>query len=119
MCHRLKKIRASELWTAVATRVLQFIKGKAIPQNAVIKVFPNPLTGNNLNIQFSNLESGTYSIRLINNLGSIITNKSVQHQDGASNHTLFVAPNITRGMYILQIVNKDNQVKFTKQIVRS
>ncbi len=98
---------------------LQFIKGKFIPQNAVIKLFPNPLSGNKLNIQFSNLESGTYSIRLINNSGSIIINKSVQHQGGASIHTMFVAPNLSRGMYVLQIVNKNNQVKFVQQIVRS
>ena len=69
-------------------------KGKA-----ELSVYPNPVKGNNVNLQLSNLEKGSYTIRLVNTQGQTVFTKAINLQGGSFSETLSLPSGVKAGIY--------------------
>ena len=75
---------------------------------AGITVSPNPLTGNFVNLQFSNMEAGKYGIRLINMTGQTVYKRELQHAGGSASESFVLPSGIPGGQYQLDVVTPGN-----------
>ena len=68
-----------------------------------ISVYPNPLRGNRVSFQTSDLAQGTYQVELINAVGMRVFAQSINHAGGAINQGLSLPSNLKSGQYTLRI----------------
>jgi hypothetical protein len=95
------------------TRVIQVVAGDG---KQSVSIFPNPITNGIINLRMLNMPAGTYGIRLLNHSGQVITSTSVVRNDGSSIEKLNWDYRLARGMYQLEIVKPDGEVKVIKVI---
>jgi len=67
-----------------------------------IGVYPNPVVGNRVSFQTSDLTKGTYNVELINAFGARVFQQAVNHAGGAINQSLNL-PSLQSGSYTLRI----------------
>lgn len=70
---------------------------------STIKVFPNPVAGNTLNLQMHDQPSGVYNVRLMNAMGQPVLAKSVHHSGGTATEGINLPAGMARGIYQLEI----------------
>jgi len=78
-----------------------------------LNVYPNPFT-NNISIQMPNITAKSVDVEIVDITGKIIYSENVL--TNSENEVNVNANNLTKGIYILKILN-DNQV-FTKKIIK-
>jgi PKD repeat protein len=77
-----------------------------------VKVFPNPVSGNSINVQLNSIENGEIQYSLINAEGKLLDNGSI---NAVSNSTIKIPlHNYSSGVYTLKIV-QDSKI-YIKQI---
>ncbi len=108
--YRLKMLDKDGSYTYSA--ILKVAIGKIKTE---VVIAPNPVKGNQLNIQFSNFERGTFSINVYNNAGQLVMNKTISHDGGSSSQVLQLPSQIKTGTYQVQITG--NSTKVTKTII--
>ena len=79
-------------------------------------VYPNPLGGNIINLQFINQQKGTYIVRLNNNLGQLMQSQQITHQQGSSTEAIELNSSIQRGHYVLEVIAPDKSKQSIKII---
>jgi hypothetical protein len=79
--------------------------------NQGISLFPNPATGNNLNLQLVNQQTGIYEVRLVNSFGQTYLAKTIQYNGGTSIENLKPGQNIPKGIYQLEIKKPGGEKK--------
>jgi hypothetical protein len=84
--------------------------GKMLP---AITVYPNPITGKMVNLQFTAMEKGLYNIRLINALAQVIYSSQYIHTGGSASMGLNIG-NVAGGYYLMEVIGPDN----SKQTIR-
>jgi hypothetical protein len=86
-----------------------------IARNEAISIYPNPVTGNTITLQMTNMDKGTYNITLTNKLGQLIYSKQLSHQGGSATQTLELTQKLPQGIYQLRV---DGQARgFTIQVM--
>ena len=80
-----------------------------------VSVYPNPVKGSVINVQFTNKEKGTYNVQLVNNLGQQVYNSKIVHQGGSASETLQLTSKLGKGVYQLVVTNGERKV--TQQVV--
>ncbi len=83
--------------------------------NAGIKVFPNPVRNQLINLQLNNIEKGQYTMRLLSMSGKEVLNKGINHPGGSAGVTINISAKLPAGMYILQLANGSSN--FTQKII--
>ena len=78
----------------------QGVYNETINNISTIKVYPNPINGNRLNINMGNTSLGTVQIKLHSIIGKVILSKTFALQNGAVTINI---PNISEGIYVLNI----------------
>ena len=73
-----------------------------------IVINPNAMAGNVISLQFNNMPSGIYQVKLINNLGQVLLSKRVVHTEENSTEALLVNKNVAKGVYNLNVAKSDN-----------
>ncbi len=68
-------------------------------------VAPNPVEGNELNIQFKNQPAGLYNIKLMNSTGQQVKSMEINHMGGNATQTIALPTGLTSGTYLLQIIS--------------
>ena len=103
-------------------------KGEAVYSNALslfykealreknITVFPNPVSGNILNIRFHNLAEGAYAIALYSATGTLISKAVVSHSGNTAFHTLSLDAKTAAGVYKVKVMNLRTGVAYTQSI---
>ncbi len=79
-----------------------------------ITIAPTLVTAGIVQVQFENMIKGKYNINVFNNLGQLITTKTINHAGGSITEILNVS-NMPKGNYQLQVVNNDQS--FTKGFI--
>lgn len=98
--------------TSAATRVMvtQCVAGAATPEDARIKIFPNPSSGD-FHISLPANINSKYSLSIFDNNGnSVEANKSISKDFSFGN-------NLKPGVYLVQI-KTDNKIVFEEKIVK-
>lgn len=78
-------------------------------------IYPNPATGNQVNMQASALPKGQYTLRVINATGQQIMTKQLQHNGGSVTQSIELPATVRAGMYNLQLIGGD--VNLTKTFI--
>ncbi len=83
---------------------------------ASMKIYPNPVTDNVINLQMINQQKGTYQITLTNAAGQALYTES--KNNNSSSNTISVAPSmkLAAGIYQLEVVTPEN-TKTTLQVM--
>lgn len=85
----------------------QIVKVITIKGFSFIKAYPNPVQGNNFNLQISNEPAGLYELLLFNQFGQLMIQKSIKHNGGNSTQLIQARQNIPKGIYQLEIIKPD------------
>lgn len=93
---------------------------KAMNAKAVgpITIFPNPITNNIINLQFTNQVKGIYYFKLTSNTGQVMYSGSLNINSTYISHPLFIKTPLKGGIYQLQIKKPDNTWDVQKAIVQ-
>jgi hypothetical protein len=95
--------------------VVKVIFGSTSPS---ITVAPNPITGNVLNLQLSNLEKGRYTIVLYNNLAQQVFAQQFDHGGGSATRSVTLSNAVTNGIYKLVLVS-ENGTRIVKPLIKN
>jgi len=79
--------------------------------NPGIRVYPNPASTYNFNLQMVNQQPGNYEIKLFNSTGQLFMTKSIQYSGGSTVEKLQPQQNIPPGIYRLEIKMPGNLTK--------
>jgi Secretion system C-terminal sorting domain len=97
----------------------QIIKVKTGKANAgSITIFPNPVKGNVVNLQFTNQPTGTYQVILFNNNGQVMFSGSLPVNSSNISQTIFANKKLADGIYQLEIKAPDNTISVKQVIVQ-
>lgn len=82
-----------------------------------ISVYPNPVKSKTFKVSFDNKEAGEYNIQLVDISGRIVSDRAVSIYTGAQVSEVRLNGNLTRGMYMVKVLNHTNREIFTKKII--
>lgn len=81
-----------------------------------VDVYPNPTSGNELNVTFKQAVNGKTTIKVMDKLGKVVyTETTVLNRATATKVKL---PEMATGIYMLQVVNEDSNVAASVQFVK-
>ena len=83
----------------------------------MISVYPNPVTNDNITIQFNKVPDGDYIIELTDVLGRTVLQKRVTVNMEDQVQTLPVSRSYARGTYLVKVVDKDKKSMFTQKVL--
>jgi hypothetical protein len=110
--YRIKSI--SNNGAVVYSDVVKVTIVKATPG---LYVFPNPVTGNSIQLQMNDKPAGLYSIRLTNSLGQLLMNRVIIHAGGTATQKLIPGQALLSGAYNLEVTAPDKIRTVIKVIV--
>jgi hypothetical protein len=93
------------------TSIVRVNIGKA---GTEVTVYPNPVKGNTLSLQFTNMERGTYTVKLYNAAGQTVMTRTIQHNGGSASEQLTL-PNTAKGVYQLEV--RGENIRTTQQLI--
>lgn len=82
-----------------------------------ISVYPNPVVGNNINLQLTNLAEGTAVVKLYNAVGQLVYTENISSIGSSSSMQLELSRNLAAGTYQLQITDAKGNV-FKESVVK-
>ena len=87
-----------------------------VQKNTGIDVYPNPMTGSELNINFKQVLKGNTEVKVLDKLGKVVYTDKLQ-LDGGKNAKINLT-SLAAGVYMLQVVNADESISETIQFVK-
>ncbi len=78
---------------------------------AAVAIYPNPIQGNFINLQFANQATGLYQLRLINTNGQVVYSGKLQVNSPNSSQTIIANAKLPCGIYHLEIKAPDNKIQ--------
>ncbi|MEO6233207.1 MAG: T9SS type A sorting domain-containing protein [Ferruginibacter sp.] len=84
----------------------------------VITIYPNPVKGNMINLQFTNELTGDYQVRLINSNGQAVYAGKFTINSSNISQTLLTNQQLQTGIYQLEIIKPNNSVEVKRAIVQ-
>lgn len=95
----------------------RIVKVKAGVSAGTISVVPNPISGNSINIVFSNMEEGQYKALLFNKAGQIVYSGHISYGGGIESKVIKVSSTLPGGVYQLSLMSNENKVYNTQVLV--
>jgi hypothetical protein len=83
--------------------------GDLLRNGASVKAYPNPVTGNTVNLKFENMNSGLYRVDFLNSTGQVIFSKNIQHNGGSINQQLNLGRLVPAGIYQVRVTGKNTR----------
>lgn len=72
-----------------------------------IKAFPNPLSGNTVNVDFADMPTGNYNVEISNSLGVVVFRSRIVYDEGASIKNIRLQNKLVKGAYQLKVSQKE------------
>jgi len=82
---------------------------------AGIAIYPNPVQGTQLTVEFKNIDKAVYAIQLYNAAGQKVFADQINHQGGSATQSVQLSQALPAGVYQLKITGKDQQ--FTQTVI--
>jgi hypothetical protein len=83
----------------------------------LISVYPNPVTSNNITLQFSKVPAGDYTIELTDGLGRSVMQRRITVNAEMQNQTLTLARNRASGTYLVRIIDRHNAAVYNQKVL--
>ena len=96
--------------------IIKVASGKTAAGSIII--YPNPIKGNVINLQFTNQVSGLYQVRLINNAGQMIFSNKITINGSNTIQSVNTNKELKGGLYQVEVIKPDNTVEIQKAIVQ-
>ncbi len=118
--HRYRCIVDGVCASAVATKPATLVIDPTLSVNNVqtgvdISIYPNPLAGSELYINFGKKMTGITEIKVLDKLGKVVYTESLNDNTTTS---VLKLHQLAAGIYMVQIANKDQNINVTKQFVK-
>jgi Secretion system C-terminal sorting domain len=96
----------------------ELIASKVAPLNDKIQLYPNPVTTNQFNIQFSQADEGNYTVQVTDARGQQVTQKmvSVSGKGQTVSGVNLPAP-AAKGIYIVKVIDPNSKTVYSNKIV--
>lgn len=89
-----------------------------VTESASIKAFPNPaLSGGTLQLNFNNINSGTYQIRLLNSSGQLFYSFQKQITSPKETEQIHLNEKMSVGIYLLQVIDDKKRLVQTSKVI--
>lgn len=82
-----------------------------------ISLYPNPVKNNSFRITFENKESGKYNVQLVDVAGRIVSGRSLTVYNGIQTSEVRLDASVTKGMYMVKVLNNESKEVYLKKIV--
>jgi hypothetical protein len=82
-----------------------------------VKIFPNPVLDDHVNIQFNELAPGNYTIQLANSIGKTLIKQKVTISSSAQTESMNLPHYTSQGFYYVRILDDKNKVVSTQKLV--
>jgi len=99
-----------------ATNNGTYVERINIAANTKISMYPNPVTGNRVQLIFDEVEKGEYSIQLMDISGKILMNKVVNISGRGQISYLDLHKAMSKGMYLVKVLNHDLKTVFADKV---
>ena len=99
------RIKATETTGKIVySKILSVNIGSA---NKGLRLYPNPVIGNQVTINLSNIKRGQYTLRVINTAGQDIFRQTINNQSSSLTQTLDLPVSVKAGVYNMVITGSD------------
>ena len=99
------RIKAEETTGKIVySKILSVDLGKT---NQGLKLYPNPVSGNQVTVSLSNVKRGQYNLRVINTAGQDIFKQLINNQSSSLTQTLDLPSTVKPGVYNLVVTGDD------------
>jgi hypothetical protein len=82
---------------------------------ATIGVYPNPIVGNNIGLQLTNMPAGQYRVRLLDDIGQTIETTEFMYNGGSAVQDIQVI-SLAQGTYLLEVTGPGGAVNTLKVV---
>ncbi len=82
-----------------------------------IHLYPNPITGNTMHLQFEGMKAGQYAVQLLNALSQPLLNNEVDHAGGNAVIDIRLGKSIKKGNYMMRIIHPDKSISVQRAVV--
>ncbi len=96
--------------------IFKAAKVNSVIVKGAVSIYPNPVANGKFNLQMSNLEKGTYTVRVINSLGQEVMSSAIYNEAGSVAKTI-ATKGLTAGVFTVQVVGKSGSYN-TELIVK-
>ena len=110
--------RVSSVDLAGKTESSRIVKVTTGMRGQLVNVYPNPVTGNNISVQFNYMPAGKYNLRLLNSLGQILFNRSILYTGGSLKQSV-LTKKLPGGTYQLEVSKPGMVSKLVKVLVNN
>jgi len=90
---------------------------KAPDKLSQFRVFPNPVMDDEVNIQFSGLKPGNYTIQLASVLGNTVLKQKATVIENVQTELVHIPGSTSQGFYYVSILDENNKVVGTQKLV--
>ncbi len=97
------------------SQIVKVFIGKGKPE---VSVYPNPVTEAVINMNFSNMAAGKYTVKLYNGIGQVILAKQIVHAVGNAFYSIQTDKKIAKGVYQLEISGAGGDKKILKLMIQ-
>jgi hypothetical protein len=82
-----------------------------------IAVYPNPVTGSQITVQFNKIPSGNYTLELKDVLGRSVMQRKITINADRQTQVLQLSQRDAKGVYMVQVFDAGSQSVFTQKVV--
>lgn len=83
------------------SQIVRVTVGKAGAEQ--VNIYPNPVTGNQINMQLINVKQNLYALRLIDKQGKVVLQQQLEHSGGSSTQSIMINKGMANGSYLLEL----------------
>jgi hypothetical protein len=80
-------------------------------------VYPNPVRNNRFSVQFGKVTAGNYNIELTDAMGRVVMQKKISVLAEDQVESFSVSSGISRGVYLIKVINTDNKSVLSDKLV--
>ena len=88
-----------------------------VPYAGEFSVYPNPVTANQLTVQFHKVPAGNYTVELRDVLGRTVMQKKITVNTESQVQPLSLNEGDAKGVYMISVVDGRNQSVFSQKVV--
>ena len=82
-----------------------------------VNAYPNPVLGESVKLEVTNLEKGTYTISVYSTLGQLMTSQTLNHNGGTANETVNLST-LAPGSYDVKVSNTNGSFETHNKIIK-
>jgi hypothetical protein len=86
-----------------------------VPEN--VSVYPNPVKTNAFKVTFTNKITGDYNVQLVDIAGRMVSDRVINVYNSGQVAEVKINPGMTRGMYFVKVLSRENKEIYSRKII--